>query len=226
MKEGRNMLTAKKISILLFLNLSFIIVLQSCSVSQENALKAVSSGRISAVRKFIKQKNNNQDAADSYGNTLCHLAVSSGQNDILKLLIEYKADLNRPNDGGDTPLHLAACSNNVEAVKILIAAGVDPDQRNPKNGNKTALHYAAINNAVKVADYLISSGDDINILCGEKASPALWAAYMGSKETLAFFIEKGADTSVIDTFGIGILGRAKLGSRQDNYEYLKSIGLN
>jgi ankyrin repeat protein len=53
-------------------------------------------------------------------NTLLHIAVARGYVDIVKLLIDSKADVNVENAGGNTSLHMAVVHENIDLVKLLI----------------------------------------------------------------------------------------------------------
>lgn len=54
-----------------------------------------------------------------------HWAASSGEKEIIKLLVSYGADLNYMNTLGQTPLHCACASTNSESVYFLLEAGAD-----------------------------------------------------------------------------------------------------
>lgn len=58
------------------------------------------------------------------GNTLYHLALAKKNSNILKLLKQYKIDVNAKNNEGNTALHLAALqAKNIEVLKYLISIG-------------------------------------------------------------------------------------------------------
>jgi ankyrin repeat protein len=59
---------------------------------------------------------------------------------IARLLIDAGADLEAKNDSGDTPLHLAAGSGNVELAALLLAKGAKVNGRDKYHN--TPLHYA------------------------------------------------------------------------------------
>lgn len=54
-----------------------------------------------------------------------HWAASSGEKEIMKLLVSYGANLNFMNSLGQTPLHSACASNNSDSVYFLLEAGAD-----------------------------------------------------------------------------------------------------
>lgn len=60
--------------------------------------------------------------------------------DIIKLLVEFGANVNPKNACGFTPLFFATLQRNLEAIKILIELGADVNAKN--NEGKTALDCA------------------------------------------------------------------------------------
>jgi hypothetical protein len=56
-------------------------------------------------------------------------AVQWGNQDIVKLLLEGRADPNARSDTGSTALHMAAYGGNLEALQLLLAFGGDPNIR-------------------------------------------------------------------------------------------------
>ena len=66
--------------------------------------------------------------------TPLHFACESGKLEIVKLLIEHKADLTlkTENSYGYTAIHFAASSGNVELVKLLIAKGAEINEKTAK----------------------------------------------------------------------------------------------
>ena len=52
-----------------------------------------------------------------------HEAAKTGDIDVVKVLIEAKADVNQANKGGNTPIYWAACNSHLDIVKALKTAG-------------------------------------------------------------------------------------------------------
>ena len=55
------------------------------------------------------------------------MAAISGYQDMVKILLDYKASVNVQDRHGNTPLHLAASNGNYEVVKLLVGAFADVD---------------------------------------------------------------------------------------------------
>lgn len=74
------------------------------------------------------------------GWTPLHVAAERGNTEVVKLLLEAKADIDPKDDDGKTPLHWAVHSGRSEAVKVLIEAGADINARD--NDGNTPLDIA------------------------------------------------------------------------------------
>ena len=62
------------------------------------------------------------------GVTPLHLAATAGRPRVVAALLDAKADINaKENEWGQTPLIFAASQDRVEAVKLLLARGADPN---------------------------------------------------------------------------------------------------
>lgn len=59
------------------------------------------------VSELLKCQYRNLDAKNEDGQTAVHVASRLGQDDILKKLIESKADINCRDIAGYTPLHVS-----------------------------------------------------------------------------------------------------------------------
>ncbi|XP_074641499.1 transient receptor potential cation channel subfamily V member 5-like isoform X2 [Tubulanus polymorphus] len=81
---------------------------------------------------------------------------------------------------GEYPLSFAACLNQEECVRLLLAHGADPN-RQDANGN-TALHMLVVQNNTHMFDLLHELGADINIRNRQGLSPFTLSAHIGNLE--------------------------------------------
>ena len=65
--------------------------------------------------------------------TPLHGAVGARRPEIVRLLIEAGADVNRTTEDLNTPLHWAAREGHPREVELLLAAGADPNARDSEN---------------------------------------------------------------------------------------------
>jgi ankyrin repeat protein len=109
------------------------------------------------------------------------VSIQSGDLATLqRLLSEHPRLASSPLGGGlgtRTPLHVVTdwpgyFPNGPQIVRILIAAGADPNPRSPGNGfAETPLHWAASSDDVDVADALIDGGADLETPDGSIGTP-------------------------------------------------------
>ncbi|KYQ93926.1 hypothetical protein DLAC_04923 [Tieghemostelium lacteum] len=88
-------------------------------------IDAAKRGESESVEEYILDPECKPDinAKDSNGDTPLHWAARNGHDDVIKVLVKYKADVNILNNSKETPLHKAAWKNNLEAVRALVIDG-------------------------------------------------------------------------------------------------------
>lgn len=114
---------------------------------------AIKCGNI-AVR--ILEQSMVEDVVDTNGNHYIHLASASGDNTLLRKVLEvssYRKPLNEANKLGETPLHLAAKGGHEECIELLLDRGAFP--RLFCTG-RTALFDACANGHVACAKILLN----------------------------------------------------------------------
>ena len=94
--------------------------------------------------------------------TALHWAAWSWHTEVVKVLLDNKADLNaRRTDDGATALHTAAYSGHREIVKLLLDNKADVNARRT-NDDATPLYFAAQNGHTDVVKVLIDNKADVN----------------------------------------------------------------
>ncbi len=89
-------------------------------------MMAALKGQMDLVRKLIQRGAD----VNKTGWTPLHYAATSGQLQIMELLLEESAYIDAESPNGTTPLMMAAQYGTTSAVKLLLEAGADPTLRN------------------------------------------------------------------------------------------------
>ncbi len=146
-------------------------------------------------------KNNNKEFL---------LAIANGDG---KKLDEFlKAGKSIPWDEnilGNFPPHLVILANNSEAFDLLTLEETDWIEKRSVSTQKTPLHIAAKHCHLWAMEKLIIHGARINVRDTKGNTPALLAAKNSCYGGLAFLKFKGADLSLKDKNGKGILNYIK-----------------
>lgn len=109
------------------------------------------------------------------------------------------ADVNKKDSQGSTALLLAAYYNNIEAVKLLLGAGADPEARDSM-GN-SALMGICFKGYAEVGKILLAFGASVQAENGNAATALTFAATFGRNELIPLLLANGADPLRKDKFG-------------------------
>jgi ankyrin len=152
---------------------------------------------------------------DKEKNNAIHLATSTGQSEILKLVInKNKSKLNDQNADKNTPLHLALNLGNIDIIRILIDNGANINIKD--NEGNTAVQLAIKNGLEEIIILFLQS--DIckidNKNKDDKGNTVLHLAIKENKDNIAkLLIEDGANVRDTDFDGNNSLHLAsKIGS--------------
>jgi ankyrin repeat protein len=160
--------------------------------NQETALmQAAANGNIASV-KILLDSGADIHAKDIDEKTSLAFAVRSGDAGIVKLFLDLGANKDLLIESGSAiNLDIAALNSSVEIMKILLAAGANPNARG-KYGT-TPITAAAQRNNAEVARLLIEAGADPNIKGSQTTSPITWASNYGYTEVIKVLIAAKAN---------------------------------
>ena len=115
-----------------------------------------------------------------------------------RALIKQRVDPNAADAEGMTPLHWAAHWNDLDTVKLLIAAGAKAKTAN--RYGVTPLHQACTVGNAAMVNALLKAGADVNAVYGDGETPLMTAAHSGSVDIVKLLIEGGAKVNASESF--------------------------
>ena len=122
---------------------------------------AVERGHSKLVRLLLA-RNCSTALADRGGLSPLHLASTYGFVNVAEILLDNRADINMPTNGGqgETPLHLAVSCGQLAVAELLVSRGADVNRPNAEG--RTVLMVAAARGHRGLVRLLVSAGADIS----------------------------------------------------------------
>ncbi|CAI2380719.1 unnamed protein product [Moneuplotes crassus] len=116
---------------------------------------------LTSFQDEIAKYNLLNEPADNKHGVPIHFACKEDEDDVsaIRLLYTYGADLNKPDRGGRSLIHIACVRNCLNIVKFLLEKNVDIDLKNPVFGS-TPLAIAVQNGHYELTKYLLERGAD------------------------------------------------------------------
>ncbi|GAB1393381.1 ankyrin repeat domain-containing protein [Rhodocyclaceae bacterium] len=133
------------------------------------------------------------NTTDPQGNSLLTIAVRGNNLELVRFLLDNRANPQRKNRYGDTALMIAALQGRTEIVRLMVERKIDlnHDGWNP-------LHYAAFEGHADIISILLASGADINLKAPNAYTALMLAAKRGHLEAVRTLVGANADLSVAD----------------------------
>ena len=133
--------------------------------------------------------------------------------DMMKLLIDNKANINYTDDDGFTPLNIAIETGNMETVKLLITNGADVNSL--MQDGVSLIGYAIAQNNMDLLQILIENGANVNNTNGDSwaDTPLMTASRLGLDNVVRILLTRNADINATDINGNTALHTAALNSQ-------------
>ncbi len=176
-------------------------------VSNNELFESVTKNRLNDVRRLL-DSGLSVLATDAHENTLAHLAAEAGNLEILRLLRERGAPLDRLNWIEQSPLSLAAWKGHLPVVKYCCAQGTTTHGPDLK---PAPLSTAAAAGHLTIVQYLVDQRHvPLNAL--ERpfgATPLFVAASFLQVAVVRYLLIKGADPTIPNVDGETALRRVQ-----------------
>lgn len=171
---------------------------------------AVESETPLMIRFLIENKADVNITSSEGGYTPLHLVsrknfdMAKNRLEIAVILIAAGADINRSDESGATPLHMAVTGGLEELSRLLIEYGADVNKKTGYH-KLTALHQAASGGHLKTVKLLIEKKADVN-----SRSAAGWTPLHAAKntETAQILLDNGANINAMSEKGLTPLSEA------------------
>jgi ankyrin repeat protein len=154
--------------------------------SQTNKEQSV----INKVKTLIAKRGNLNEVDEDDGNTMLFRASKEGNLEIVRLLVEGGADMDKADYDGRTPLYVACKYGHIKIVQLLLDAGADIDKEGWRVG--TPLWIASEKGDLKIVKLLIEKGANLDIE-GNLGTPLYIASLVGLLGVVRLLVDAGAD---------------------------------
>jgi len=147
--------------------------------------EAASLDRTHIVAELLDAQPDLLNSLSPEGFTSLHLASYYGAPDVVRLLLERRADVNAftKNFLENMPIHAAAAGRRLAICELLLDVGADVNAK--QHGGFTPLHAPAQNGDRDMVELFLSRGADPSMLTDEGKTAADIAAAQGHIEIAA-----------------------------------------
>uniref|UniRef100_A0A8B9BBJ2 Nuclear factor kappa B subunit 2 n=1 Tax=Anser brachyrhynchus TaxID=132585 RepID=A0A8B9BBJ2_9AVES len=150
------------------------------------------------VVQLLLQARADPTLLDRYGNSLLHLALHTGDEEMVRTLLTHLGAaapylLRLPNFYGLLPVHLAVKAKSPACLDLLVRKGADVNATEMQGG-RTPLHLAVEMENLNMATHLVKKlGADVNSRTFAGNTPLHLAAGLGSPTLTKLLLKAGAD---------------------------------
>ncbi|KAF5931285.1 hypothetical protein HYC85_032158 [Camellia sinensis] len=128
------------------------------------------------------------NSADEEGWAPLQFAASSGNVEIVEILLSSEADVNLKNNGGRTALHYAASKGWLKIAEILLSHGANINLKD-KACWMHPLHRAASTGNSELCELLIEEGAEVDAIYKAGQTPLMSAVICENKEVIIIVIK-------------------------------------
>lgn len=120
-------------------------------------------------------------------------------SDEIQAFMTFAESANIAGNDGQTPLMFASYNGNINDVRMILAAGVDVNDKN--EAGETALFWASLGGQVKAIARLLDSGADVNHVSTTGETALFYASRKGQAKAIIALVHAGADVHHVNKNG-------------------------
>ncbi len=136
------------------------------------------------------------NATDRAGRTPLFAAVSAGNREMARLLLERGAPVRVGDHNLRAPIHAANWRGDPAMIDLLLDHGAVVDTR--AIGGATPLIHASLSDNFAMCRHLIDRGADIHTQCNSLTTPLYFAVLNNNREYCDYLLQAGAEVDVPD----------------------------
>ncbi|NWV00297.1 NFKB2 factor, partial [Upupa epops] len=173
-------------------------IINICNNLQQTPLHLAVITKQPQVVQLLLQACADPTLLDNYGNSLLHLALQAGDEEMLRTLLSHLGSaapylLRLPNFHGLLPVHLAVKAKSLACLDLLVRKGAEVNAVE-RQGGRTPLHLAVEMENLNMATHLVKKlGADISSRTFAGNTPLHLAAGLGSPTLTKLLLKAGAD---------------------------------
>lgn len=151
------------------------------------------------------------------------LACFAGHLDVVEYLRNQGASWRNRDKVGCTAMHWAVDGGNLKLIEWMIGDECEVDVKDSISQWTPLMRVSAVTGNTEVAQHLIAAGADVNVKDRDGKTPLMVATLNNHERLVRLLIEKGADCSITNEYGIGISEMAKAFNRQNMVVILEDM---
>ena len=182
-------------------------------------------GRVSLLSTLLKKTsschNFNINSITATGQSLLHLACTSGSTLLVKVLEEYGINTSSLDYDGQSVVHYAALSGSPTLLSYTVSQ-YSLNASQPDYKGVVPLALACIAGSINAVEYLINTTDiDIDVTCDEGITPLHYSCRNGNLGLSQYLIEvQGSDISIKSYKGRNALTHSARSGNMELVQYL------
>ena len=186
--------------------------------SYDDFFKAIHFDRPEDIQKLVARGFDTNTPNEKGVPALLWAIKSGSPKSAMYLASQAQTRVEVVNEAGETPLMLAAITNQLELANQLIERGAEVNRK-----GWTPLHYAASKGHIAMMRLLLENNAYIDAESPNGTTPLMMAAYYGTPLAVKLLLEEGADPTLRNQVNASALDFALSADRAQSAFYVRAF---